>query len=597
MPTPSNPTEIAREAFRQLAARRIPPTPDNYREIYGEVCGSDFAALDFPEKQLRQLTQEIARQLPQHPRLGRELDEAIKHKDWARFRKALADQLALIGAAEKLAWHTLIGELLRQWENTATHLTTARKRSALEHVLSTSAANPRTLFARLENLVRAWSEGQAEASPTPEEDEPFPDAAEARTLPPEKETPAADAPDAAPLSDVREVFAATLESCIAPLVEGETQLAGETRALAGKIRAARTPEALREIQGDIRRLAFRLQLLLEDQAELRASLIKLLRLMVENIGELVMDDQWLHGQIEIIRDIVDQPLSQRALDDAEQRLKEVIFKQSQLKLGLQEAKDALKSMLAGFVDHLADFAGATSDYHDKIERCAARISTADNIHDLENVLAEVMQETRTIQLNALRSRDELRQAQERVKTAEARVKALEQELAETSHLVRHDQLTGTLNRRGLEELFNKESARAERHQTPLCLALLDIDDFKKLNDSLGHAAGDDALIHLARVVRETLRPEDTVARFGGEEFIILFPETGLDHAVAAMVRVQRELTRRIFLHDRQKVLITFSAGVAQRQPEENLAQLTRRADAAMYQAKQSGKNKVVRAEN
>ena len=252
-------------------------------------------------------------------------------------------------------------------------------------------------------------------------------------------------------------------------------------------------------------------------------------------------------------------------------------------------------MLAGFVDHLADFADATSDYHDKIENCAEKISAASDISQLESVLGEVMRETRAIQINAQRSRDELRLTQQKVQESETRIKELEKELEATSDLVRHDQLTGVLNRRGLEEIFGKEMARASRHETMLCVALLDIDNFKKLNDSLGHDAGDEALIHLAKVCRDTLRPQDTVARYGGEEFIILLPDTSLEDAVIALTRLQRELTKKFFLHANEKVLITFSAGVTSLSANDNQASVIKRADEAMYQAKQTGKNRVVTA--
>src|SRR5690606_2572761 len=99
-----------------------------------------------------------------------------------------------------------------------------------------------------------------------------------------------------------------------------------------------------------------------------------------------------------------------------------------------------------------------------------------------------------------------------------------------SRQMRHDQLTGTLNRRGLEEVFEKEAARAQRRGSTLSIGLLDIDHFKKLNDTLGHHTGDAALVHLANVVRKHLRPQDVLARFGGEEFLILLPETETDDA-------------------------------------------------------------------
>jgi len=250
-------------------------------------------------------------------------------------------------------------------------------------------------------------------------------------------------------------------------------------------------------------------------------------------------------------------------------------------------------MLAGFVDQLADFADATSDYHDKIEICAEKINAANDISDLGSVLGEVMRETRNIQINAQRSRDELRSTQQKVQESEARIRELESELEATSDLVRHDQLTGVLNRRGLEDMFNKEVARGKRHDTLLCVGLLDLDNFKKLNDALGHDVGDQALVHLANICRETLRPQDTVARFGGEEFIILLPETPLEDAVLALTRLQRELTRKFFLSGNEKVLITFSAGVTQMLPDDTQATVIKRADEAMYKAKQTGKNRVV----
>jgi diguanylate cyclase len=237
----------------------------------------------------------------------------------------------------------------------------------------------------------------------------------------------------------------------------EPELAADARTLVHKIRTASSRDSLEGLLAGIKRFAFRLEILAEDRAELRAGLLNLLQLLIENVGELVVEDRWLAGQIEIVRDIVAGPLNIRSIGDAETRLKEVIFKQSQLKHSLNEARESLKQMLAGFVDHLAEFADSTSDYHDKIEICADRISAAEDITQLEDVLAEVIRETKIIQLNAQRSRDDLRAARQRVGETEKRIAELQVELDKASTLVRHDQLTGALNRRGLEEAFEKES--------------------------------------------------------------------------------------------------------------------------------------------
>lgn len=588
MSTLNNPSEIARETLRLLASRRTPPTPDNYLTIYHEISGTKPAqSAAFPEKQLRILANALPKSSPDQLRLARLLDEDVKKENWDGYRTHLSEFVINLTEIQKLAWGTLINDLITQWDAKHIGLTAARKREGLEHVLNGSSSNQETLYSRLQSLMRSWGQGQ--------EKEVAGNAASSVETPTSGATATPFTPTLSEdfLPELKELLAFTLETVIASQLSASPTLLGDAKNLAASIRKATSPEKLQEFLTNLKRFAFKLELLAEDQAELRQSLLNLLQLVVTNITELVIDDHWLHGQVEVIRQIIDKPLSQRSIDDAERRLKEVIFKQGQLKLDLEHSRDALKKMLAGFVDHLADFADATSDYHDKIESCAGKISAANDISELGSVLSEVIRETRTIQLNAQQSRDELRSTQQKVKESEARIHELEKELESTSNLVRYDQLTGALNRRGLEEMFGKEIARSTRHDTLLCVGMLDIDNFKKLNDSLGHDAGDNALIHLSTVCREALRPQDTVARYGGEEFIILLPETPLEEAVVALSRLQRELTRKFFMHDNEKVLITFSAGVTQMTPEDTQATVIKRADEAMYEAKRSGKNRVV----
>jgi len=596
MATLTNPAEIARETLKQLMVRRMAPSPDNYRAIYNEIAGiSDRPAETFPERELKSLLQSLPKETPVQQRLARQLDQALKGQDWENYRKPLTDFIREHSTESDLAWGELIADLLRQWEAKQSGLTPARKRESLDRVLSAGGKNAELLFGRLQNLTRSWSMNEA----APDDIELAEASLEA--------TEAASAPAAAggagsPLSrasellpELREVFAFTLDTIVVTQLEDEPELATQAKAFAAAVRGASTLKAINELLGDIKRFAYRLEFVAEDRAELRAGLLKLLQLMIENISELVVDDRWLNGQIEMVREIVVRPMNLRTINDAEQRLKEVIFKQSQLKHSLMEAKEALKQLLAGFVDHLAEFADSTSDYHDKIERCVDKISKADDISQLEDVLAEVIKETRIVQLNAQRSRDDLRVTRQRVDDAEKRINELQNELDKASLLVRHDQLTGALNRRGLDEIYESEVARARRRKSPLCVALLDIDNFKKLNDSLGHEAGDAALIHLVSVIRETLRPQDTLARFGGEEFIILLPDTAMDDASKALTRLQREMTRRYFLANNEKVLITFSAGLTELRSDDTQASVVKRADEAMYTAKKTGKNRVVSA--
>lgn len=592
MPPLSNPIEIAREAFRLLATRRIAPTPENYRTVYHEIAGTRAEeVVTFPAEQLKSLQQGLPRATPAQLRLARELEQAAKEENWTAYRDTLVRFIEEQSAVESLPWGELINSLLREWESSRAGLTPGKKREALEHLFASSGNNAETLYNRLQSLVRAWSQGArgdeqelvvGDIPPPPEP--PHAEGAPAPAPPPSRASEL--------LPQMRDLLAFALENAVAAQIVEAPELSAQARALADMARKANSVQAIEALLAELKRFAYRLELLADDRSELRAGLLHLLQLIVDNIGELVVDDQWLQGQIAVIRDIVARPLSLRTIDDAERRIKEVVFKQSQLKHSLVEAKEALKTMLAGFVDHLAEFAESTSDYHDKIEACAQKISAADDINQLADVVQEVMRETRVIQLNAQRSRDELQATRRRVQETEQRIGELQHELEKASSLVRHDQLTGALNRRGLEEAFDKEAARAQRRRMPLCLALLDIDNFKKLNDSLGHDAGDAALIHLATVIRESMRPQDTVARFGGEEFVILLPDTALDDANRALVRLQRELTKRFFLHNNDKLLITFSAGVTELRSEDSQDAIMKRADRAMYAAKAAGKNRV-----
>ena len=594
MATLSNPAEIARETLKQMMARRMAPSPDNYRAIYNEIAGiADKQTESFPERELKLLLMSLPKETPAQQRLARQLDQAIKAGNMEEFRVPLVEFIREHSTESELAWGELFSDLLRQWEAKQSGLTPARKRESLDHVISSGGKNNDLLFGRLQSLVRSWSmnESAAEdielAGAIAEAD----NTSIASVTAVASTTPVSRASELLP--ELREVFAFTLETIVVTQLGDEPELAGQAKALANAVRGAASLKSLEDLLGDIKRFAFRLEFVAEDRTELRAGLLNLLQLMIENISELVVDDRWLNGQIEVVREIVARPMNLRTINDAEQRLKEVIYKQSQLKHSLIEAKDALKQLLAGFIDHLAEFSDSTSDYHDKIERCVVKISKADNITQLEDVLSEVIRETRVIQLNAQRSRDDLRNTRQRVEEAEKRINELQDELDKASLLVRHDQLTGALNRRGLDEIYENEVSRAKRRSSPLSVALLDIDNFKKLNDSLGHDAGDAALIHLVSVIRETLRPQDTLARFGGEEFIILLPDTSATNAETALVRLQRELTRRYFLANNEKLLITFSAGVTELREEDTQASVVKRADEGMYQAKNTGKNRVV----
>ena len=595
MSKPTQPSEIAREVLRQLAMRRTLPTPDNYLALYHEIAGT-VAQEVFPEKPLKHLASAMPRKTAEQARFARQIEAAAGDKSWDALKTALL-AFSNASAVEPPQWSALIRELIVQLERSHAGMTSAKKREAIERVIQASSS-PDLLFSRLQSLLNSWSQAQTTETGPALVDDLTP--ATPGAVP--KPTQAA-VVTSAPVGittpklngELQELIAQLLENSIEILLVDTPDLAAEATRLAADIRAISSEDAVAGFTARMKKFSYRLQFVTEDQAELKTALLHLLRLIIENISELALEDQWMHGQIAMVLDLFQQPLSLRQLDDVERRMKEVIYKQSALKSQLQEAQNRLKAMLASFVDRLADFSESTSGYHDKIESCAEKIGKASNISELSNVLDEVMHETRQVQLNAQRSRDEMQLMRQRVDESEKEVVRLQIELAQASEMVRHDPLTGALNRKGMDEVLERELAQAQRRDTTLCVALLDIDNFKKLNDTYGHHVGDDALVHLAHVTRETIRPQDSLVRYGGEEFIILLPETSLNEAVMAITRLQRELTRKFFMNKNEKLLITFSAGVAEKGRDEPSEQVIKRADAAMYLAKRSGKNRVLPA--
>lgn len=329
-----------------------------------------------------------------------------------------------------------------------------------------------------------------------------------------------------------------------------------------------------------------------DADEIHEGLLRILRLLTTNIADLLGEDTWMRGQMEVVNLLADGPLDGSTLAEVERRLREVAFQQGVLKHSLEQAKDAMRTMIGTFVVRLGMLATGTAHYHERLDRHAQRIERADSLAELSTLVVEVMEDTRGVQVEIGQSQAELQQAQRAVAEHEARTKRLEGELSTLSSRLNEDYLTQMLNRRGLARTYQAEANRADRGAQPMCIALLDIDNFKHLNDRLGHAAGDQALVHLSRVLRESIRPSDSIARWGGEEFVILLPETDLDGAMKTMVRVQRALTRRYYLHNHERVLITFSAGVAQRLQGEPQDAVVSRADRALYKAKAAGRNCV-----
>ena len=167
--------------------------------------------------------------------------------------------------------------------------------------------------------------------------------------------------------------------------------------------------------------------------------------------------------------------------------------------------------------------------------------------------------------------------------------------AKEKHVIlsRTDGLTGILNRRAIYEALEKELLRSSREKTPLSVIMLDIDFFKKINDTCGHNGGDAVLKELVRRILVELRPYDTFGRYGGEEFIVLLPGAFMYEVLAVSERVRKAISSTSFdITPSGSLTVTASFGVAEFDFKENSDALINRADIALYKAKHNGRNRV-----
>lgn len=604
------PLEIARETFKQMATKRIVPTPDNYEQLYYEL-----AHIELPptfqssfEDAISQLPHDNAAQV----KWVNAWKRCLADKNWDVLSETLLQGMDL-SIQTSQQWSNAILTLLKSWDTKQVGLTTHKKQEALDRLLKKFGQDA-LLAEKIQNLANSWLEYQSvdetqsidvlEVDDKSAGSTTMPLVADDGEAPQTSVTPQDNGvfnktpdPFQESFNELKEVLLQSIKYGFIPRLDGYPELQEEVQALYQLADKAKKIEHWKEVVTKFRVLIVKVELIGASEVGVKNDLLRMLKLLVDNIGELVQEDDWLRGQLSVVQTIISSPLDRSTLIEAEQSLKEVIYKQGLVKNSLDDAKNTFKKMIATFIDRLHHMSDSTGDYANVIGEVSNKIAQTEDVIVLNQAVEQLMKASNTMQADIVRSRDTLLEQTKEADEAQAKIKLLESELSSLSEQVRVDQLTGVLNRRGMDEAFTQEIARAERSGEPLCVALLDIDNFKKLNDNYGHDVGDEALVHLATIVKETVRPTDVVCRFGGEEFVVLLPNTKLDNASSSLLRLQRALTKKIFMANQSQLVITFSAGISLYRSGEMAADVLHRADQSMYLAKKTGKNKALTEED
>ncbi len=601
VPAALQPAQVAKAALKRLVESRLEPTPENYAKAY-RAEGGQSAPAPHSERGMHLLERLAGAAGPEAPATDRRaLAAAILDGRWEQAERTL-DKLA-VENDQGASLANLIERIVRGVERGGRQWTSARRKESLQRVLNGSHGDAGVLQIRLSQLLGSWDQDGADSV------RPAPDDSSVQDADGREAVPAAGAEK--PISQVsvaasnvaatsaeqganESTWARAVASLGASLhkalaAAGANEQASALAALTAEIAAhGATPEhadaLLRQSHGIDRALQHRHHLV--------EQLGGLCRELTEGLGDMVEDESWTKGQLEAMRLQLDEGSNARGIKSASELLRQTRVRQRELREERARARDALKSLMNQMLQEMGDLGTRTGSFHDSIGRYAKAIDGAESLESLTGVVGEMLDETRSVQELVGQTQQRLQTEHSRASELAARVTTLESELRRLSDEVTTDQLTQIANRRGLLQAFEVARARAEREGAPLSIGLLDIDNFKRLNDELGHGAGDVALRALADQVAKSLRPDDVVARYGGEEFVVLLPATPHDEAQQILTRLQRSLSGGLFMHERKTVLVTFSAGVTVYRQGEAIEPALERADEALYEAKRTGKNRT-----
>ncbi len=594
---------LAKAALRRLVLEKLEPTPANYARAYQQEAGDEHATA-LPDRAQR-LVDKLAARAFDGGSVGADVAKAMGEGRWEAAERLITHTPDETG----VAWVGLMDRVVRGLERGGKQWTTARKKDSLQRVLSGSRSDAARLQQRLSQLLTSWETDRLEEAPDAVEGDPAASASTSaapaalavegadETLPDivgalmaDEDDEAVDAEDPTPAwNHSLGAMGGALEAAL-PTAEGSSQrLAEAIRGATLRIQCDGMSGAMAD---EVSALCAQANRVVQHRHHLVAQLGQLCHELTASLADLTENDSWVQGQCEAMQNVLHDGLTARGVKSVTELLHHTRRQQGRLRAERERARDALKLMIGQMLAELSELGTQTGRFHESVGRYADVIEKADSLESLAGAVREMVEESRSVQSLVQQAQARLQSEHSKADELTRRVDELELELRRLSQEVSTDQLTQIANRRGLLAVFDVERARVEREGSVLSVGLLDIDNFKRLNDELGHSAGDEALKSLAAVVSQTLRPTDMVARYGGEEFVVLLPNTPVEEGQQILTRLQRSLSGGLFMHEQKQVFVTFSAGVTAYRLDERIEEALERADQALYEAKRTGKNRT-----
>jgi diguanylate cyclase len=260
---------------------------------------------------------------------------------------------------------------------------------------------------------------------------------------------------------------------------------------------------------------------------------------------------------------------------------------------VQEQKTVIKGVLRTLADQLAQASAGSEQFEKSAQDIRRRLESANDLTELRQLQDLLVREAGTAASEASRMRNQLGELSTQVNTSQQQIDTLERALVETRQAMNLDPLTRVPNRRAMNDWVESTLYPPGRPERGYSLLVLDLDHFKKVNDTHGHLAGDAVLSETAKRVKLGIRDMDMLARYGGEEFVLVLPDCDLHIARAVADRMCALVARKPVTHENVPIPVTTSIGVATKRPGEAFKEVFERADQCVYQAKQGGRNRAV----